>query len=72
MGIRDMKKALIPLSIQPVEKRWVIASITYLLTICQQLVKKTPENPSGPKELLLFSWKTADLISSGVRTTTRN
>ena len=49
-GIREMKKAFVSLNRQPEEKKWVTASITSLLTIFQLLVKKIPENPSGPSD----------------------
>ena len=72
LGIRDMKESLVSLSRRPEEKKWVIASVTTLLTMCQHLVRKTLENPSGPRELLLLRWKTANLISSWEGTTTMN
>lgn len=67
-----MKEALVTLNIRPEKKRWATAAITSLLTICQQLVKKAPENPSGPRELPLFNRKAPFLISFEARTATRN
>lgn len=65
LGRRVKKKAFVARRSLPEEKKCETARITSLPTMCQQLVKKAPEKPSGPGELSLFRPKTSSLISEG-------